>query len=89
VKSSVISVKSNSGRSGLRRRLEILESRLTDTSGLVPLSPAWLEYWDREIYNYVMGQRHASITLDGMRAIMHYADAPASLVGRTSDADDE
>jgi hypothetical protein len=31
--------------SNLRRRLRKLESRLTDSSGLIPNSQAWLNYW--------------------------------------------
>ena len=89
MRNAVTAVKSNGGRSGLRRRLEKLESRLTDTSGLVPLSTAWLEYWDREIYNYMTDRPHVPLTLDGARAIMHYADNPASLVGRICAGEDE
>jgi hypothetical protein len=29
----------------LRRRLKKLEALITDQRGLVPLSPAWLDYW--------------------------------------------
>jgi len=35
--------------SDLRRRLRKLELVWTDTSGFVPHSPAWLEYWTREL----------------------------------------
>jgi hypothetical protein len=31
--------------SNLRRRLHKLEARLTDSSGLIPNSQAWLDYW--------------------------------------------
>jgi len=31
--------------SNLRRRLQKLEARLTDSSGLVPHSPAWHYHW--------------------------------------------
>jgi hypothetical protein len=29
----------------LGRRLKKLEAQITDTRGLVPRSPAWIEYW--------------------------------------------
>ncbi len=31
--------------SNLQRRLRKLEARLTDSSGLIPNSQAWLDYW--------------------------------------------
>jgi len=34
--------------SQLKCRLEKLEASLLDGSGLVPHSPAWMEYWQRE-----------------------------------------
>ena len=34
----------------LQRRLRKLEGRfITDSSGLIPQSPEWIEYWMREI----------------------------------------
>jgi hypothetical protein len=33
----------------LQRRLRKLEAHFTDSSGLVPHSPAWLNYWIREL----------------------------------------
>jgi len=33
----------------LQRRLNKLEARLTDSSGLVPYSEKWLDYWQRSI----------------------------------------
>ena len=38
----------------LQRRLTKLEALLTDPSGLVPQSQRWLEYWDRQIYDYAI-----------------------------------
>ena len=32
----------------LKRRLTKLERHLTDSCGLVPHTPAWMEYWTRE-----------------------------------------
>jgi len=74
-------MKRKSGRSNLLRRIEELEARWTDGSGLEPHSQAWLEYWDRQVYNYMTDQPHAPITVEGLRAIMHYCENPASLVG--------
>ena len=42
--------------SNLRRRLHKLEGRLTDSSGLVPNSPAWLEYWLPKVDRIVSGE---------------------------------
>jgi hypothetical protein len=42
--------------SNLRRRLQKLEARLTDSSGLIPNSQAWLDYWLREVDMIVDGE---------------------------------
>jgi hypothetical protein len=69
----------------LQRRLSKLEERRYDPSGLIPRTPKWLEYWDREIYSYMMdpeGKRPAvPFPMDAFRAVMKYSDNPASLVG--------
>jgi hypothetical protein len=39
--------------SNLLRRLQRLESRLTDATGLVPRSEAWLNYWKWKLEQYV------------------------------------
>jgi hypothetical protein len=36
----------------LRRRLGKLEAQLIDSSGLVPHSQRWLEYWERWLERY-------------------------------------
>jgi hypothetical protein len=41
--------------SNLRRRLHKLEARLTDSSGLIPNSQAWLDYWLREVDMIIAG----------------------------------
>jgi hypothetical protein len=70
----------------LQRRLKKLEAVLTDPAGLVPHTPKWLAYWDRQFYLYMTGQDlnaiwHSSIA--AYRAVMRYAgENPDSLVGR-------
>ena len=39
--------------SNLLRRLRKLEAELTDHCGMVPHSAAWMDYWMREIEQYV------------------------------------
>jgi hypothetical protein len=80
------------GRLSLLRRIEELESRVADHSGLVPNSQAWLEDWDRQVVNYMRHQPHDPLTLEGVQAIMSYCDSPASLVGaylRESEDEDD
>src|ERR1051325_2677281 len=72
---------SKRGRSGLLRRVGELESRLTDHSRLPPKFFIVLKFWDRQIYNYMTDQEHVPLTIEAMRAIVHYSDDPASLVG--------
>jgi hypothetical protein len=60
-----------SGRANVLRRIEELESRSTDASRLVPHSPAWLAFWQRQVHLYETGQEHAPLTLEGVRAVMH------------------
>jgi hypothetical protein len=38
----------------LERRLGKLEARLVDSSGLVPHSALWLEYWKRWFADYTL-----------------------------------
>jgi len=52
------------------RRLEALESRTVDGSGLIPDSPEWLAFWQRQMHLYETGQEHVPLTLDGVRAVM-------------------
>ena len=69
----------------LQRRLRKLEEHLTDPSGLVPHSQRWLEYWDRQIFNFMTdpeGRRPAILcTVEAFRAVMDYSNNPASLCG--------
>ncbi|MGO9229264.1 MAG: hypothetical protein ACLQKA_08650 [Bryobacteraceae bacterium] len=58
------------GRSNLLRRIEELESRAVDGSGLALHSPAWLEFWQRQVHLYDTGQPHVQLTLDAVRAIL-------------------
>ena len=63
-------MKRKPGRSSLLRRIEELETRLTDSSGLVPHSPAWLEYWRRQLYNGMAGQPCVKVPIEAFRAIV-------------------
>ena len=84
--------KRKAGRANLLRRIEELESRSVDGSGLVPDTPQWLAFWMRQYYLMETGQKHVQLTLDAARAIMnaipddYYEDDPertsASLVER-------
>jgi hypothetical protein len=42
--------------SNLRRRLRKLEARLTDSSGLIPNSQAWLDYWLPKVDRIISGE---------------------------------
>jgi hypothetical protein len=59
-----------SGRANILRRIEELEARSIDGSGLVPHSPAWLAFWQRQVHLYENGQEHVQLTLEGVRAVM-------------------
>ena len=62
-------MKRKSGRPSILRRIEELETRLTDGSGLVPHSPEWLEFWQRELDKFAAGQKYVRLTLEAARAI--------------------
>ena len=59
-----------SGRGNILRRIEELESRSVDGSGLVPHSPQWLAFWQQQFHLYETAQPHAQLTLEAVRAIM-------------------
>lgn len=59
-----------SGRVNILRRLDALESRTIDGSGLVPHSPEWLDFWQRQVRLYEEGKEHVRLTLEGVRAVM-------------------
>ena len=51
---------------------------------LAPHLQKWLANWDRQFYLYMTGQDLNAIRrcpVDAFRAVMQYADNPASLVG--------
>jgi hypothetical protein len=54
----------------LLRRIEELETRLTDSSGLVAHSAPWLEYWAGQIHNLMMDQPCVPITIEAFRAVV-------------------
>jgi hypothetical protein len=63
-------MKRKSGRGNILRRIEELEARSIDGSGLVPHSPAWLAFWQRQVQLYEAGQEHVPLTIGGVRAVM-------------------
>ena len=75
----------------LSRRIKKLEAFLTDPSGFIPHSQKWLEHWDRQIYLYMTDQVQGEpvlFPLEALRAVMKYADDPASLVGSIPNVED-
>ena len=58
----------------LLTRIEELETRLTDSSGFVPNSPAWLEYWSRQLHNGMAGQPYVKLPIEAFRAICTIGD---------------
>ena len=74
-----------------QRHMNKLEGIFTDTTGLVPHSQRWLEYWDRQYYLFLTVKEESSIRLGsvvGYRAVMKYAEeSPASLVRRFLEGD--
>jgi len=58
------------GKASILRRIEELESRSIDGSGLVPDSPEWLAFWQRQFQLYENGEEHVPLTLEGVRAVM-------------------
>ena len=62
--------KRKAGRANLLRRIEELESRSVDGSGLVPHSPQWLAFWQQQFHLYDTGQPHEQLTLEAVRAVM-------------------
>ena len=58
------------GRVNILRRVEALESRAVDGSGLVPQSPEWLAFWQQQFHLYEHGEEHVRLTLEAVHAIM-------------------
>jgi hypothetical protein len=56
--------------SNLRRRLHKLEARLTDSSGLVPNSQAWLDYWHVKAARILDGEDPGKIPIEYFDAII-------------------
>jgi hypothetical protein len=72
----------------LERRLRALEARGTDPSGLAPHSERWLEYWNRQVLNFIADREHVPFTLEAEGAFMRYANDPAPLVGSIAGMDE-
>ena len=66
--------------SKLLKRLHRLESRLTDSHGLVPHSAAWFEFWDAKMDQVIAGEQ---VDLSGMT--LEYIDA---MIARGKEAAD-
>jgi hypothetical protein len=63
----------------LERRLKKLETFLTDPTGLMPGSQAWLEYRDKRLYLYITGQDENALrgsTGDVIQAWINDMDDP-------------
>jgi hypothetical protein len=64
----------------LQRRLRKLEAHFTDSSGLVPHSPAWMDHWTQELKKVIAEDYHgpkAPIPLEVVRAYLQdYPDCP-------------
>ena len=58
------------GKGNVLQRIEALEARSTDDSGLAPQSPEWLAFWQQQIQLYENGEEHVPLTLEGVRAVM-------------------
>jgi hypothetical protein len=66
----------------LQRRLKKLEAFLTDPTGFTPGSPAWLEYWDKQLYSYIAGRDENALrasTGDVIQAWINGMDDPRFL----------
>ncbi len=59
------------GMSKLRRRVQKLETRLTDIRGLVPHSAEWFSYWEAKVDQVIAGED--SVDLRGMT--LEFVDA--------------
>ncbi len=57
--------------SKLRRRVQKLETRLTDIRGLVPHSAEWFSYWEAKVDQVIAGED--SVDLRGMT--LEFVDA--------------
>lgn len=72
------------------RRLRKLERLLKDTSGLVPHTQKWLEYWDRQVYLYMVDEapdKQTCFPFEAFCAVIRNSDSPGSLVGGVSDGE--
>jgi hypothetical protein len=76
----------------LQRRLKKIEGHMTDVSGLVPHSQRWLEYWDRQIFDYMQDPEHRRpavlFPIEAFRAVMKFTSDPTSLVGSIQTVDE-
>jgi hypothetical protein len=57
----------------LQRRLRKLEAHFTDSSGLVPHPPAWMDHWTRELSKVIAEDyrgRKAAIPLEVVRTYL-------------------
>lgn len=56
----------------LKRRLEALEARFMDGTGLVPYSEEWLAYWTEQLLNAYNdpGEPGPRIPIEAFRAVM-------------------
>ena len=70
--------------SDLRRRLRKLERSLTDTSGFVPHTPPWMNYWMHQLEKTLAGADH-----DPKEAFRSKSYAPGCKPSRVLNSADE
>ena len=63
----VIDMKRKTGKANLLRRIEELEARTLDGSGLIPHSPEWQAFWHREVILCFAGKPHVPPPLEAVR----------------------
>ena len=63
------------------RRLQRLEVRVSDGSGLPPNSKGWCDYWLQKYDEFLAGDRTIMFPLEAIRMIMRSIDSSADMGG--------
>ena len=71
----------------LARRIQKLEARLTDRSGLTPVSAAWVDYWTEKLDQAVAGEYDGKIPLAVVDHLIREAEKEEGEVPRVSYGD--
>ena len=67
----------------IARRLQVLETRLTDSTGLAPHSEPWFAYWEEIIDRYIAGgqpEHRGRIPLEVVDRMIELADRSDGLL---------